>query len=349
MELAALFDQYNDAFMARYRNILLPIQQQAMNAIQRCRTPAAGELRVRCVECDHRQSHPLSCGNRNCPKCQNHETTKWLDRQRAKLLPVEYFMATFTLPAEYRDLAWHYQSEVYAMLFACAISTLKSFGLNSKRLGGDMGMMAILHTHTRCLNYHPHVHIVVPGGCIDARRKQWRKMKGKFLFNEFALAKVFRARFLDALNAAKLPIPLDMPVKWVAHCKHVGTGEPALKYLSRYLYRGVISETNIVTNQKGQVTFRYIDGKTGLPQTRTLKGEEFMWLVLQHVLPKGFRRARDYGFLHGNAKTLLNLVQLVLQVIVASKAPRPRPPFKCPACQSAMCAVALIRPTWRSG
>ena len=124
-------------------------------------------------------------------------------------------------------------------------------------------------------------------------------------------------------------------------------GQPALEYLSKYLYRGVISEKNIVAHQGGNVTFRYIDGKTGQMQTRTRKGEEFLWLVLQHVLPKGFRSAREYGFLHGNAKKRLSLVQLILQVVIAPRPSRPRPAFKCPVCQSPMCIVALIRPAWR--
>ncbi len=107
-----------------------------------------------------------------------------------------------------------------------------------------------------------------------------------------------------------------MPRKWVAHCTHAGKGLTALKYLSRYLYRGVIGEKNIVSNQEGTITFKYVESRTGKTCYRTVKGEDFLWLVLQHVLPKGFRRVRDYGFLHGNAKKLLNLVQLVLQVMI---------------------------------
>lgn len=276
-----------------------------------------------------------------------HEATQWLDRQRAKLLPVDYFMATFTLPAELRALAWRHQSEIYAMLFDCAASTLKDFGLNPDKLGADIGMTAVLHTHTRRLDYHPHVHIVVPGGGIDTLRRQWKKTKGKYLFNEFALAKVFRARILAALNEAKLPIPFGVPDKWVVDCKHVGKGQPALEYLSRYLYRGVIGEKNIMANEHGNVTFRYIDGKTGQSKIRTLIGEDFLWLVLQHVLPKGFRRVRDFGFLHGNAKKWLN--QLILQVMIKPKVLQPRPLFKCPVCQSPMTILAVIRPTWKWG
>lgn len=349
MELAAIFEQYQHPFMARYGAQLSPAQRQAIGAIRRCRTSAAGQWCVRCTGCARCQTQPLSCGHRQCPKCQNHEATQWLERQRAKLLPVDYFMVTFTVPAELRALAQRCPSELYTMLFACASSTLKDFGLNPKHLGAELGMTAILHTHTRQLDYHPHVHCVVPGGGIDPRRRQWKKHKGRFLFNAFALAKVFRARLLAALNNAGMTRPIGVPARWVVDCAHVGTGQPALEYLSRYLYRGVISENNIVTNHGGSVTFRYTESRTGHTQTRTLKGEDFLWRVLQHVLPKGFRRVRDFGFLHGNAKKRLRLVQLVLQGVIASRPPRLRPVFKCPACQSPMTLVALLRPAWRFG
>ena len=184
---------------------------------------------------------------------------------------------------------------------------------------------------------------------MDKARKQWKKKQDKYLFNEFALAKVFRARFLAALNEAGLSIPKSVAPEWVVDCAYVGKGITALKYLSRYLYRGVISEKNIVSNQNGQVTFKYIESKTGNKQYRTVKGEDFLWLVLQHVLPKGFRRVRDYGFLHGNAKKLLSLVQMVLQVLIESCAPRSRPIFKCPKCQAPMKIMAFSRPAWVSG
>ena len=258
-------------------------------------------------------------------------------------------MVTFTLPDGLRALAWRNQTVIYNILFATASSTLKDFGLNPKHLGADMGMTAVFHAHSRRLDYHPHLHLIVPGGGVDKAKRQWKEKKGKYLFNEFALAKVFRARFLAAMTAAGLAIPKNMPEEWVVDCKHVGTGMPALEYLSRYLYRGVISEQNIVANQNGKVTFKYIESKTGKTRYRTLRGEDFIWLVLQHVLPKGFRRVRDYGFLHGNAKKLLSLVQLVLQVVIEASSPRPRPVFKCPKCQSPMQILGFIRPAWQSG
>jgi len=349
MQLVYILHQYRDALQAKYGSRLLPGHLRAIEAIIRCRTPAAGELFVQCMDCGYATWRPRSCGHRNCPQCQNHEASVWLDRQQAKLLPVDYFMATFTLPYELRFLAWDNQTIVYDLLFACVSSTLKDFGLNPKNLGASIGMTAILHTHTRRLDYHPHIHVVVPGGGVDKSRKQWKKKKDKFLFNEFALANVFRARFLEALNKAGLSIPHSLPREWVVDCTHVGKGPPAFKYLSRYLYRGVILEKNIISSQDGNVTFSYVESRTGNTRCHTVKGEDFLWLVLQHVLPKGYRRTRDYGFLHGNAKKLLSLVQLVLRVLIEACPSRHRPVFKCPKCHAPMQILAFSRPAWASG
>ena len=349
MELSSIINQYYDAFMIKHADTALPGHLKAMNAIRSCRTPDSGELYVRCTECNHAEWRPLSCGHRSCPQCQNHEASQWIDRQQGKLLPVPYFMVTFTLPYELRSLSWHHQKVVYSIFFICVSSTLKDFGLNPKNLGAEIGMTMVLHTHNRRRDFHPHMHVVVPSGGVDKCRHQWKKKKGKYLFNQDAMSKVFRARFLAALNEAGLSIPRNVPPKWVVDCKHVGKGITALKYLSRYLYRGVISEKNIVSNQNGQVTFEYIESKTGNTRYRTLKGEDFLHLIMQHVLPKGFRRVRDYGFLHSNAKKLLSLVQLILHVGIEGIKQRPRPVFKCPCCKSPMVIMGFRRPAWESG
>ena len=229
MQLASILDQYRDAFQAKYASRLSPAHLRAIEAIRCCRTPEAGQLLVQCPDCGHAIERPRSCGHRSCPQCQNHETSRWLDRQQAKLLPVDYFMATFTLPYELRFLAWDHQTLVYSLLFACASGTLKDFGLNPRNLGADIGMTAVLHTHNRRLDYHPHVHVVVPGGGVDRAKKQWKKKKSKYLFNEFALARVFRARFLEALTKAGLSLPRAVPRKWVVDCTCAGKGLSALK------------------------------------------------------------------------------------------------------------------------
>jgi len=349
MEMASIINQYYDAFMIKYADTALPGHLKAMNAICSCRTPDSGELYVQCPDCSHAEWRPLSCGHRSCPKCQNHAVSQWIDRQQAKLLPVLYFMVTFTLPYELRSLTWYHQETVYSIFFTCVAGTLKDFGLNPKNLGAEIGMTMVLHTNNRKLDFHPHIHVVVPGGGVDKRRRQWKKKKGKYLFNQDAMANVFRARFLTALNEAGFSIPKRVPKEWVVDCTHVGKGITALKYLSRYLYRGVISEKNIVSNQNGQVTFKYIESKTGNTLYRTLKGEDFLHLILQHVLPKGLRRVRDYGFLHGNAKKLLSLVQLILHVVIEVIKQRPRPVFKCPLCQSPMVILGFRITAWKPG
>jgi len=348
MQLQRLIQQYKPALIKQYGKSVLPAQWQALHAMQRCRTPDSGKLHTHCSHCQQEHWHPLSCGHRSCPKCQNHEVSQWLDRQQQKLLPVEYFMVTFTLPYQLRRLVQKNQKTLYSLFFDCVASTLKDFGHHPDKLGADIGLTAVLHTHSRKLDYHPHIHVVVPGGGIDIKRKQWKKLKGKYLFNAFSLAKVFRARFIEALKKAGFSLPHKTPKKWVSDVRHVGKGLPALKYLSRYLYRGVISEKDIISNRHGQVTFRYTNSQTKKTETRTLSGEAFLHLILQHVLPSGFRRVRDYGFLHANAKKRLALVQLILQVILQRVMPRSRPVFKCPTCQSAMAIKWIQRPS-RSG
>lgn len=342
MLLQSILEQYKAPFIEKYGQRLAPNQRQAIHAIERCRTPGSGTLQVECTQCEHSQWQALSCGHRSCPVCQNHEASQWLDRQKKKLLPVEYFMVTFTLPRQLRELVRHNQKETYSLFFNCVTSTLKDFGLNPDKLDAELGLTAVLHSHARNLDYHPHIHVIVPGGGVNKKRKQWKKLKGKYLFNEFALAKVFRARFIDALKEAGFKMPEKIPAKWVANVRHVGQGLPALKYLSRYLYRGVISEKNILSNRDGQVTFKYTDSNKKI-QTRTLKGEAFLQLILQHVLPKGFRRVRDYGFLHANAKKLLSLVQLILHVYLDEIIPRSRPVYKCRNCQSPMIIRNILR------
>ena len=203
---------------------------------------------------------------------------------------------------------------VYDALFAAAAETLKCFGQSHRQLHADLGFCAVLHTHSRRLDYHPHLHVVLPGGGIDTRRRQWCKLTGRYLFNGRQLATVFRAKLLHALNVAGVALPVGLPAKWIVHCTPVGHGLPALQYLSRYLYRGVIQEKNIVAYDRDArtVTFRYQDGNTKRTAYRTMTLVEFLWTLLRHVLPTGFRRVRDYGFLHANAKRLLTLLQVPL-------------------------------------
>lgn len=309
VHMTDIIENYQTRFNAKYAGRITRQQTRAMSAVLDCRTVRYGLMKLDCSACDFHTSKFHSCGHRACPSCQNYDTTQWLDRQRQKLLPVEYFMATFTLPAELRALSWHHQKQVYNTLLQCAKSTLSTFASNDSRLGADLGMTLVLHTHSRRLDYHPHVHVIVPGVCVNKRRKQCTKLKGTYLFNAFALAKVFRARFLDAMRPEEFTLP-DTPTKWVVDCRHVGKGLPALQYLSRYLYRGVISNKHILKDDGQQVTFGYRDG---------------------------------------NGRSSLQRIQIALNVWMEKIAPRPRPTYTCKLCGGLMSITAFIRPVWRSG
>ena len=350
MRLSDIANQYGDCFLEKYSHRLLPGHRKALTAIKTCRTPGSGMTLLQCSGCGVQDQKPMSCGHRSCNRCQNTDTSTWLAKQTQKLLPVEYFMVTFTLPAQLRDLAWRHQRQVYDCLLKTAADTLKEFGANPKNMDADLGMTGVLHTHSRRLDYHPHAHFVVPGGGININKREWRKLKGKYLFNGKNLAKVFRAKLLKALNEQELlssELKSRIPREWVVNCTHVGKGLPALKYLSRYLYKSVVSDKNIMSNQQGQVTFTYINSETGNTEQRTQAGEDFLWLVLQHVLPKRFRRSRDYGFLHSNGKKRLLLVQRVLNVIVHALKKVTRPTYQCKKCGEPMkhIAFSFMRPT----
>jgi len=336
MDIAQIVESYGEPLLQKYHHRLLPSHRRALNAMLACRQ-SCGDVQAHCKSCSSHSTFPLSCGHRSCPKCQNGDTTAWLNRQTNKLLPVPYFMVTFTLPRELRNTAWHHQKPVYAALFKAAIDTLKSFGVNPKHLGADIGCTGVLHTHTRRLDYHPHIHFVVPGGGIDhsEKKKRWRRVKADYLFNGKALATVFRGKMMYELIAQEIDLP-TLPKQWVVHCDYSGKGLPALKYLSRYLYRGVIAQKNILSDHDGKITFSYTNSETKKEETRTLNGEDFLWLILQHVLPRGFRRIRDYGFLHSNAKKGLHLVQLILSVKLPEPKPTTKPKLTCHHCNEPM-------------
>lgn len=308
--------------------------------MQDCRTSYSPLMQAQCIECEHQVFVPHSCGHRNCPHCQNHESQQWLERQLEKQVPAEYFLLTFTLPVEFRSLAWRHQRTLYSLMLRCVWDTVKLFAENDAQLQGVAGAIAVLHTHSRRLDYHPHVHLVMPAAAIDEEKKQWRTKQG-YLFSHRALAKVFRAKMLDAITSEELTLPENHPAKWIVDCKSVGVGQKALIYLGRYLYRGVIQEKDIVACENGQVTFRYQDSKTKRMEIRTVPGATFLWMILQHVLPKGFRRTRNFGFLHSNSKRPIQLLQYLLgfNPYRALAWVKQRSRLRCPVCGAKMTIV----------
>lgn len=349
IRLSRIIETFEAAYLAQYADAMLPGQHQALAAMKACRTSAAPLMRARCEDCARSELVPHSCGHRSCPHCQHHESQRWLERQLARQVPATYFLVTFTLPQSLRALAWANQRTLYDLMTRASWETLRTFARNDHQLRGEAGAVAVVHTHSRRLDYHPHVHVVMPAAAIDAERRLWRTKrrsktaptKGGYLFHHKALARVFRAKLLAAITRAGLALPPSYPKDWVVDCKGVGSGEKALVYLGRYLYRGVIREQDILACENGQVTFRYRHAKRNRWEYRTLPGAQFLALVLRHVLPKGFRRARNFGFLHPNSKRSIALLQWLFARAgkPTSVNEKPRPRMRCRCCGGEMLIV----------
>ena len=340
MKLADIVHQFEADFLHQHGSKLLPSGRAALNAFKSCRNALSAKMAVQCNDCHTTEYVPHSCGHRNCPHCQAHESQQWITRQHAKQLPCDYFMVTFTLPKEWRELAWGHQKIIYDLITKTAWDTVNTFSQNDKQLQGTTGAVTVLHTHTRRLDYHPHVHLVMPAGAINHKEKLWRVKKGKYLFDHKALATVFRAKMHEGVKQAGLSMPTGAPKKWIVDCKNVGLGDKALVYLGRYLYRGVIAEKDILSSKNKMVSFRYRDSKTKCQKIRTVSGVEFLRLILQHTLPRGFRRARNYGFLHPNSKRTIVLLRLMLKVVFTPYVPTVRPAWRCVCCGGAKTVLA---------
>ena len=338
--LSSIINQFEDRFLVKYKKTVLPGHRKALQAMKQCRKEHGPHMLVQCTnhDCGKQTYIPHSCGHRNCPHCQNHENGQWIENQLRKRLPAPYYLITFTLPSQLRDLAWKHQKVIYSLMCAAVQEVLKSFTRKDKKLRGDAGFTTVLHTHSRRLDFHPHIHVVMPAASINTKTGLWRVKSSGYLFNHKALAKVFRAKLLQAIVDSGLRVPADCPKQWVVDCKEVGNGDTAILYLGKYLYKGVIQEKDILNCENGQVTFKYLDSKTNHYQTRTVPGEHFLYLLMLHVLPKGFRKTRCYGFLHPCSKKLITFLQMVLRVKPSQmiKKVKERAKIVCPLCRATM-------------
>lgn len=338
--LSSIINTFEDRFLARYKNAVLSGHRKALSAMKQCRKEYGPHMLAQCTnqDCGKQAYIPHSCGHRNCPHCQNHENGQWIDNQLRKRLPAQYYLITFTLPDQLRDLAWKHQKTIYSLMCACVQDVLKTFTRNDKKLQGVAGFTTVLHTHSRRLDFHPHIHVLMPGASINEKTGLWRVKSSGYLFSHRALAKVFRAKLLQAIVGSGLKLPKKCPQQWVVDCKEVGNGDTAILYLGKYLYKGAIREKDILDCENGQVTFRYLNSKTNRYQTRTVAGEHFLYLLMLHVLPKGFRKTRCYGFLHPCSKKLITFLQMVLRVKPSRmiKKIKERAKIVCPLCKATM-------------
>lgn len=361
LELADIFRSYGPAYRQKYADQLLPSHRQAMRAIEQCRTEALGGQVYTCPACGETQYSYHSCRNRHCPKCQNDKAQEWLEAQQDLLLPVPYFMLTFTLPAALCEVVRSNQSLLYNLLFRISAAATQYLAKDPRFVGGQIGMVGILHTWGRNLAYHPHIHYLIPAGGLVANTQTWLPARQDFLLPVKALSKIFRGKFRQALQKTALITQIPSKVwqqDWVVHCKPVGNGCTALKYLAPYVFRVAISNRRLVKLENDQVTFRYRATDTGQPKLCTLSAEAFIHRFLQHVLPKGFVKVRYFGFFAPGCRKLLATLRQPLELTYpsceneteATQEPidvTPKPKLCCPNCGQPLQFQRDIQPTGR--
>jgi hypothetical protein len=296
-----------------------PLHKIALVAIMNCRTKSLGGEVYYCSKCNEYHYSYHSCQNRHCLICQNNDAEQWVKKQNKMMLPLTYFLATFTMPDELRELCRKRQKLFYTILFKASSDTLKLLAKDEKYLGTEIGMIGILHTWTRAMIYHPHVHYLIPGGGIGNNGKSVRFSDDDFLMHVKPLSIIFKAKFKDSLKKQTPELFNKIRVNtwkcdWVVHIKPVRNGEKALEYMGRYLFRVAISSNRILKLENGIVTFRYTDSKTGKTKVVTLDALEFIRRFLQHVLPYNFMKIRYYGFLAAASRKKLDKLRKMLYV-----------------------------------
>ena len=277
------------------------------------------------------------------------------------LLPVSYFMVTFTLPEPLRRLARANQQVLYNVLFRTSAAAVQELARDPRFVGGQVGLVGVLQTWTRDLSYHPHIHYLVPGGGLSEDGQRWLCSRNAFLVHVKPLGRLFRAKFRAALQGTQLydQIPTEVwRTEWVVHCQPVGTGQAALKYLAPYIFRVAISNERIVKVAEGQVTFRYKDPNGGKAKRCTLPAEEFIRRFLQHVLPKGFVKVRYYGLFSPSHRARLAQARALVGATDALLEPKADSPTTeltaaavetiptCPHCGQPLRWVERLPPRW---
>ncbi len=264
VEVAEIFRLHGPQYREQFGAQMLPSHLRAMQDIEQCRTATLGGQVYYCQKCAERRYSYHSCKNRHCPKCQNEQANEWLQEQQNLLLPVNHFLVTFTLPAELRAVARSNQKLIYNLLFRASSAALLKLAQDPRFSGAQIGMVGVLHTWTRQLLYHPHVHYIVTGGGLT-QDGSWQSSRPDFLVSVKALSPIFRAKFRDHLKKTELFAQVGEQAwkkKWVVHSEPVGTGEAVFKYLAPYVFRVAISNNRILKLEQGQVTFKYKESAT---------------------------------------------------------------------------------------
>jgi hypothetical protein len=354
--LNTIFQRSGAAYRAHGGARLSDQQRRVMSAIEVCRTEALGGQVFTCPDCQTIRYSYHSCRNRHCPTCQQDAGAAWLADQQALLLPVPYFLVTFTIPAELRPVARANQAQVYTALFRASAAALQQLAADPRHLGGQLGMLGVLQTWTRDLRYHPHIHYLVPAVGRTVTGPLVFPPTADFLLPVRPLAVLFRAKLRAALR--QTPHYATIPAAawahdWVIDCRPVGTGETALKYLAPYIFRVALSNNRILSADTAQVTFRYRHRDSGENRTSMLPVDTFINRFVAHILPKGFVKVRYYGLFrpgvradlrHIRAQLLLLRGQGLLDAVIRQPEPTVRAELRviCPVCGTSMQGRRLV-------
>ncbi len=344
LEVADLIRAAGDAFLERNRHWLRWKHIKVLLAIRRCRTAALGGHLDECTRCGHRAAISYnSCRDRHCPKCQTAARDRWIAARRRELLPTRYLHVVFTLPHRLAPLLLQNKKVLYGLLFRTSAETLLEVARDPKHLGAEIGFFSVLHTWSQKLNIHPHVHCVVPAGGLSLDHTRWVRSRDNYFLPKEVLREIFRGKFVDALEQAfqngQLRFEGDLKLlarprifaawlrplfrqDWVVYLKRpFGGPEYVLHYLGRYTHRVAISNHRLVALTDGQVTFRWRDSAHHNEQKLLpLSLDEFLHRFLLHILPKGFVRIRNFGFLANRKRA--TLLPLCFQLLGSEQQPQ---------------------------
>jgi hypothetical protein len=365
VEVADILHAQGDRFVEQNRSWLGIQRLSVLRAITRCRTAALGGHIDICPRCGHQAISYNSCRNRHCPKCQAQARQRWLAAREREVLGVPYFHVVFTIPQELNPLCQYNPEVLYGLLFQASAATLREVAADPKHLGAEIGFLSILHTWGQNLLLHPHVHCAIPAGGFSSERSHWVHPRYPFFLPVKVLSRVFRGKFVAGLRQAyrrkKLRFhgtiaALEEPKRfasflrtvfrqdWVVYAKPAfGGPTQVLRYLGRYTHRVAISNHRLLAFDGERVAFRWKDYAHGSKQRKmTLSATEFLRRFAQHILPRGFVRIRQYGFLANRCRTA-NLAMARQFLLTTPKpadacpnSPTDQPTWRCPRCGAAM-------------
>jgi hypothetical protein len=359
-DIQKIFRIYGSQYLTRYGERMPRIHKKVMRDICECRSGSFGTIVYGCDDCRTIQSIPCCCGNRHCPTCQQHKAEEWLHKQMEKLLPTHYFLYTITLPQGLRDVARSHQRIVYVALFSCAHGALIKLAKDKRFIGSSrIGYLAVLHTWGSMLQYHPHIHLVIPGGAVSKDGKQWLSSRQDLFVHTKPLAHIFKAAFRDEMKKANLFQIIDPDIwkqEWVVDSQAVGKGQNSLRYLSRYVFRVAISNNRIKSMKDYAITFTYKDRERKTWKSTTVDAMEFIRRFLQHVLPEGLMKIRHYGFLNPNSsfsierlRELISLIHDVFKELSVSIPKGIKRTLTCAHCGNPLRYLAFLKPLPRWG